>query len=180
MKAPTSLDPIQRLQLINQYLILEKIDPREKDTYSNNRRVLEEGYTAFYGELLNTIDEEMPPEECEFVFDVLNMYRDLIGSYERLADKSGIEAVDVQFGGFDGNNESKQLRFLKYLKKIGRYSETLKAERDWNSHSETVSEYRRMLHTFSRIQAERKQSMHAMHPDRWVLTADQIKEIIGK
>ena len=45
----------QRLILINQYKILEKLYPEEAETYSQHREILEEGYTLHYNDLIKVI-----------------------------------------------------------------------------------------------------------------------------
>jgi uncharacterized protein YfbU (UPF0304 family) len=116
----------------------------------------------------------MNVEECRYVYDVLNLYRILIRSYEALDDKKGLTPEDVRFRGFDGNNESKRWAFTQHLKDQGKWTETLTG--GLNSHSETtMSLYPRMLEKFEPI----RERIIASHSGKWLLTADQIKEIIS-
>jgi uncharacterized protein YfbU (UPF0304 family) len=69
--------------------------------------------------------EEMDVEECKYVYDVLDLHRILIQSYEALTDKKGLTPDDVRFRGFDGNNETKRWAFAEHLQKQGKWKETL-------------------------------------------------------
>ena len=81
--------------------------------------------------MFRAVYEEMSIDECMYVYDVLDMYRVLIRSYEALADKDALTFGDVKIIGFDGNNE-------------GKWAETLAGY--LNSHSmRTMSLYPQML-----------------------------------
>jgi uncharacterized protein YfbU (UPF0304 family) len=170
---PRSLTIIERLQLANQFALLEKLDPHEKEHYAMCREVLTDGYTAFYGEVFQGIGEELPEEHCQFVYDVLDMHRDLTGSYEALTDKAGIDPFLVSFRGFDGNNEVELMGFLRFLKEQGRWSETLE-KCGLNSHCPTVERYRAMLRIWKPIRDKYKSDFGEWHN----LTADEIKQVL--
>jgi len=139
------LDVKDRLVLSNQYRILEKVDPDNAETYARNREIVESGYEISYDWIADHIESEpMKEEACREVFDILDMYRRLRSSYDKLADKSGIDANDVDFPGFDGNNEPGYLAFGEFLNKQGKYTESTVS----NSHSRTLEMYQRMLGAF--------------------------------
>ena len=144
------LEPIsraQRLHLINQFLILEKLYPENADKYAEDRDIIAHGYVCQYEDVLNPAFEEMSMEDGKYVYQVLDMYRILIQAYDALSDKQGLTLEDVTFKGFDGNNESKRHSFAEHLRKQGRWTETLKGS--LNSHSMvTMSLYPRMLAKF--------------------------------
>ncbi len=71
-----------------------------------------------------SLNDEVSEDDCRFVYDVLDMHRDLIRSYEALTDKAGIEAADVSFRGFDGNNEPELYGLISFLKGQGLWEET--------------------------------------------------------
>jgi uncharacterized protein YfbU (UPF0304 family) len=98
-----ALTPFERLSLMNQLLILKRLDPDNAKDYDDQITILHSGYTIRYGEVFQPVFEEMPIEECEYVYDVLDMHRILITSFESLTDKQGLTADDVRFRGFDGN-----------------------------------------------------------------------------
>jgi uncharacterized protein YfbU (UPF0304 family) len=174
-KPITSLTPFERLSLMNQLRILKKLDPENAEDYENQIQILHSGYSVLYGEVFQYVFEEMPLDECEYVFDVLDMHRTLINSFEALKDKQGLMADDVRFRGFDGNNESKRWAFAEYLQKTGRWKETLVG--GLNSHSMmTMHRYPEMLKRYEPI----KQKIIESHSGNWQLTSEQIKIVIGR
>lgn len=173
---PDSLSEVERLQLVNQFEILEKLDPDHAKSYAEKREILERGYTILYGEVFQGIfSEEMSMDECNYVFDVLDMHRALIQSYDLLEDKAGLTPEDVAFRGFDGNNESKRYGFALHLREAGKWQESL-SKGSLNSHSQiTMHLYPPMLERWKKIRERQRENLGA----RWQLTADQIKEIIA-
>ena len=170
-----TLTPFERLSLMNQLSILKHLDPENSEHYEDQIEILHGGYTIMYGELFKTVFEEMDVDECKYVFDVLDMFRALINSFEALEDKQGLTAEDVQFEGFDGNNETKRWAFAEYLQEAGRWKETLVGGMD--SHSiMTMHRYPQMLERYEPI----KQKILDSHMGKWQLTAEQIKEVVGK
>jgi uncharacterized protein YfbU (UPF0304 family) len=169
---PETLTPFERLALINQFQILEMLDPGHKEEYTKHRGILEHGYTIFYADVFGGVRNELSIDGCKYVYDVLDMHLALLRSYEELPDRSGINPDDIRFRGFDGNNESKNLAFAEYLQEIGSWSEILKG--GLNSHSlSTVEGYPRMLQRWAEI----KGSSGAA--GAWKMTADQIKKVIS-
>jgi uncharacterized protein YfbU (UPF0304 family) len=170
---PTTLTDVERVSLSNQFLILAKLYPEHAEEYDQYREILERGYTIFYGEVLSVYDE-MPLEECRFVFDVLNMFRDLKYQYEELKDKTGIAEDRTAFSGWDGNEDSKCLALTEHVKKEGKWKELLSGTHSLNNHgSSSRTDYERML--------ERHRGIHAKHDSmsKWLMTKDEIQHIIG-
>jgi uncharacterized protein YfbU (UPF0304 family) len=170
----TTLTPVERLQLANQFEILEKLNPEQAEIYAARRDIVEHGYSIQYDDVFSDIFDEMPYEECKYVYDVLDMHRVLINSLNALKDKQGLTLDDVKFEGFDGNNESKRHAFAKHLKDEGKWTETLVGS--LNSHSQsTISRYPKMLKKFDKI----VETLDKTGPGGWDLTAEQIREIIS-
>lgn len=146
----TTLTPVERLQLANQFKILEKLYPEDAEHYAASGEIVEHGYSIEYGDVFSNIFPEMSFGECEYVYDVLDMHRALIGSFNELKEKDGLTLEDVSFKGFDGNNESKCLALAVRLQKEGKWTETLVGE--LNSHSiSTIARYPRMLEKFNPV-----------------------------
>jgi hypothetical protein len=165
-KQVTSLTPFERLSLMNQLSILKHLDPENAEHYNDHWEILHSGYTIRYGEIFQDVYEEMPLAECEYVYEVLNMHRTLINSFNGLEDKQGLTADDVRFRGFDGNNETKNWAFAEYLQKKGLWKETLVG--GMNSHSMmTMDRYPQMLERYEPI----KQKILDSHLGNWQLTA---------
>lgn len=129
-----------------------------------------------YPGIFNSADDN--PPEVDETCAILNMYRLLTSSYEKLSkkDKDRVQAEAdpygdyVEYQGFDGNND-KHLGIVSFLvKELGRYDE-LEGKEDLNSHSvATLQQYRRMLEVFNSI-------IEPGYPTNG-LTADQIIQIL--
>ncbi len=168
-----TLTAAERLQLVNQLRILEILDPDHAVDYAEDREIIAKGYTAQYNDVFTGVYDEMPFDECTYVYDVLDCHRVLIQSFNALPDKQGLTPDDVKFQGFDGNNESKRLALAEHLKKQGKWTETLVG--GLNSHSmSTMSRYPRMLANFKPI----SDKISSTHGD-WQLTADEIRKVIS-
>lgn len=167
-----NLSKLQRLFLYNQYLILEKLFPEEKEKYSNFRKALMYEFSLEYENMIEFFDEEMTEEKCIEVHDILDMYRALYNSYDRLPDKSLIDKDKIHFDGFDGNNESEQLSYALFLiYDLGKYEKLRDVKNKYdslNSHSWRLNKYRTMLSVWKSIPSE----------DRYELNAQQIQEIL--
>lgn len=140
------LTKVERWMLSNQYRILEALYPNEKESLSEARRALEEGYELEYQNMSQYICEDkdcMTRVECEEVIDILSMFRSLHDA----KDKGEVEEYQITFQGFDGNDrtEVKYLAYARYFCESdgGRFQE-LKGG-DYNSHSLMLGTYRRML-----------------------------------
>ena len=97
-----------RLVLINQYAILEKVDPSNAKGYVNKRTALEAGYALHYSWLFDGIEDDMSIEDCEEVLSILEMYRAIAFSCFKINNTRNIDNPKWRFPGFDGNNETEQ------------------------------------------------------------------------
>jgi len=142
------LSKLERLTLINQYQILEKLNPEESEFYARHRKALEEGYVLHYEWIFNNLHEEMFEEQCREVQDILEMYRAISFAYMKEHDVKEVKKEKYQFQGFDGNNEPEQRSYASYVvHDLGRYGE-LKYHGEYtefNSHSPMLEQYRTML-----------------------------------
>jgi uncharacterized protein YfbU (UPF0304 family) len=95
-----------------------------------------------------------------FVVDVLDMWSFIEEAFEklgkgerkRLATEAAPFGEQVQFSGFDGNNESEHLGIAHFLvDELQRFSRFREGHRDLNSHSPTLERYGRMLQAFEPI-----------------------------
>ena len=109
---------VERAILANQYRIFEFLDPKQSDSYKWVREVLECGYELEYEQIFQEVyddDNALTKEECSEVVNIMAMFEALNRSYDTLKDKSGIEKALIDFTGFDGNNESKQMAFARFF-----------------------------------------------------------------
>jgi len=122
-----------------------------------------------YPGIVGSGENKAPPVVSE-VLDILEMWEVLEISYKKLqpADKARVETEaepfgrNVQFRGFDGNNETEYMGVAGFLvNDLERFS-TFKG-RDLNSHLPSLNTYKRMLavfrplrnsHTFNTLNAE--------------------------
>lgn len=144
-----------RLILVNQFKILEKLYPEEAEYYLEKREILEQGYELLYTDVFGELYERFSEEECREVLDILDLYRVITFSYRDLEDKSEIEEYKVRFAGFDGNNECKQLAFAEFfIKKLNRFQELFYGEpnRSFNSHCPTMYKYKPMLEKWYKME----------------------------
>lgn len=150
------LTTVERMILANQCRILEKLYPDEADSYANWREAVVNGYSQQYGHIPEWFStEEMSNEECQEVLDILTMFDDLNYSYNNLKDKGGIQKIQVEFPGFDGNNESKYLAYANYyIQKIDRFPHFQQMGGCPNSHSHRLIGYRKMLEAWRPIQKD--------------------------
>ena len=106
----------------------------------------------YEGLLNNYSDDE---ETLHEVVDILDMWYFLESAHEKMSkeDKDFIKAKakhvgnDVQFHGFDGNNEFKQISIARFLiEEMDRFTEF--KDRDLNCHYPSIEIHRRMLNVF--------------------------------
>ena len=136
----------ERLLLINQFLILEKLYPEEAKYHEKNRIALQHGFKLHYNWIFENISDELSEDECRDVLDTLELYRALITSFDNLGDKQGLNETDVKFPGFDGNNEPELLAYTRYfIVDLDRYDELIRGRKypDFNSHAPMMHVYKR-------------------------------------
>jgi len=152
------LTKLERIGLINQFLILEKLYPEDADYYAKHRKAVQEGYKLHYEWIFEHLYEEMSEDECREVLDILEMHRALAWSYMDITGSTDVEPK-YRFIGFDGNNESSQLSYASYfIIDLDRFQELLYGKEYWdlNSHMPTLDKYRRMLDIWRSIDKQNK------------------------
>jgi uncharacterized protein YfbU (UPF0304 family) len=126
------LTPVERTVLLNQFRILDKVDP--KGGWKGAVKVFEYGFVAEYRQYIDT-DEEISEAVSEECFDIMSMFRAL--------DHAGSK---VRFSGFDGNNETNHYAFVRHLWETNRFTESKHDDNDGgNSHTPMLGRYRRMV-----------------------------------
>lgn len=146
------LSRLERLMLSNQYEILAKLDPVNADSHQRLIEALRDGYELAYQDAFNHVYEEgLNAEECRFVINTLAMYDAVQRSYAALADKQGIDEWRVKFPGFDGNNETSYMSYVRHIVEMEHRFVNVRGDRDLNSHMPMRDEYRRMLQIWERF-----------------------------
>lgn len=141
---------IERLTLANQYEILKRQNPEDAEYYDELLQILKSGYASQYDRVFREIQDEFSIGECEFVHDVLTMYR-TIEDFKRdnPGDNDVVNHVWGKFCGFDANNEPSHLGYARFLVVTqDRFQELKNADGTCgvvNSHFQTLSQYRSMV-----------------------------------
>lgn len=160
----------ERLSFINQLRILEALYPDDADTYAKQRTALEEGYALHYGWMFENLYDELSSEQCREVLDILDMYRAVTFSLQKLPEGDELKKHHRStFSGFDGNNETHLMSYARYyIVDLDRYSE-LRPEGyiSFNSHMPMLHTYQSML--------ERWGSM----PNKFNLSRDELAAVLG-
>lgn len=148
------LTKLERLLLSNQLKILEKVDPDNSDSYLEQRKALEEGFAGEYESLFAGLDDELDENGCEEVKNILQMYRILTYSSQKLPASSQIKSHPyLIFRGFDGNNEPKEYVYTQYLIiDLGGWTELKYGNKhpNFNSHTRMLDIYRNMYSEFKK------------------------------
>lgn len=155
----------ERLVLVNQFLLLEKLYPEQAKPYSEVRQALESGFELFYSDAFEPLYKSFPAAQCEEVVDILNMHRMMRLALSDLGTVTGVTEDMIHLRGFDGNEEASQWRFAKYLFKIGRFPEVVHPD-GLNSHCGMMATYRDMLAAYRQC------------ADKYKLTADDVRRIL--
>lgn len=151
------LTPTERLMLLNQFRILNRLEPDEG--WAETISVLEGGFSNEYGGVFDYLGNELPADEGEFVLNVLTMYE----AMQRAVPDAPADGHDpYRFPGFDGNNEGTYLAYYRHVIEIQRRWDYLRRGRDLNSHFPTLERYRRMLRRYREMGVR----IDAMTPDQ--------------
>ena len=100
--AKIKLTDVERLILANQYEILSKLS--DDKTYAKWAETLRGGYEWLYSQYFDHLSPNLQ-REAEHVLAIPGIYSDLRDSYAQLPDKTGIDPRQIEFPGFDGNND---------------------------------------------------------------------------
>lgn len=162
--APRSMSLIQRrtLALLHEILALLK-DDEDNSAYHHRRiQVLQNGFTAEYGNEFTAVGPELTPSDCSLVWDILGMFSVLESSVTRLSPDEVAELGEdgghaLSFRGFDGNDarESRMLDYVQHLIDTRRWTNLADHLRDaqerGNSHMPMLAAYLRMPRAFKPI-----------------------------
>ena len=170
---PRNLTAVERQQLALLHRILARVVGGDNDVdgdkaYQLERaRVLEEGLVGEYSTEFCGISPELTARDSRFAVDVLDLFRVVTFSMNKL-QADGVEldedvARALRFAGFDSNDgrEAHMLAYARYLVSEDRWAEllfTFSVENDrGNSHARMAEVYQRMLDEHAKIVAGRRQ-----------------------
>ena len=153
-----TLDRKERFLIANQFKILEALYPKEAADYAACRMVFEEGYESEYEDTMNHISNEIVAAgEANEVINTLDMFSAIRRSAGNLSDKNSVNEFGMKFRGYDGNHptESRLMGYARFtVIDKRRFSEIMEGQEkhfDFNSHSEMLGMYGRMLEVWNKI-----------------------------
>ena len=159
--SPTTLSSANRMILLNQERVLarvEGIDDDERERHLRNAEILSSGYTGLYREVFAELRPEVSNRLCDEVYDILDMFRVLHFSYERLTDEERAQVGErtISYQGFDFQRDEGRLAgFVDFVVDGETYSELLpqieKYTDGGNSHGPRLEMYERMLRCFKQV-----------------------------
>ena len=118
----------ERLDLYNQYTILQKLsqiqgDEHEAEFYGLRAKIVSEGYLYDYYMLTECIADNFSLEDAKLVWDTLDMYSAIYYSYSRLENPK-LTSEQIHFEGFDGNYETRSMVYCRFIiNELERYTE---------------------------------------------------------
>lgn len=197
--APRTLTTYERQMLALQHRILAHVMPTKHEDaptgdcaqvegdpgYQRRRaQILEGGYVTEYGDVFISTHPELTADECIFVMDLLDMFRTVTVSIQRL--RGAGQSIDdeterlLQFDGFDYQveAETRLLDYVRHLVSDTRWSEVLPVlgpDHDHgNSHGPRLDLYQRILGEYQLIRHEQKPRLELSD---YLLSADQLQRL---
>jgi uncharacterized protein YfbU (UPF0304 family) len=185
---PVHLSLVDRRVLSLLHEVLGRLDSDLEQHHRLRAEVLDAGYAAEYGDEFVSVEPELTGRDCEFVWDVLDMFQILKASMDELGP-AAVTALDehaeafLTFGGFDLNDpfESRLLGYARYLLATDRWTDMAlyfddKHERG-NSHMRTVPIYRRMLEVYTPL-VKAKMNERGFNPKQYLFGADELAAVV--
>lgn len=189
--APESFSTRDRLMLSLLHRILARVLPEDAngedgdmDYQLQKAQIIESGFTGEYWFEVAGLETELSKQDCRRVIDILQMFRILTYSIDRLAAKG--EALDsgliygLRFRGFDHNDslEGHMARYVRYQMRDEHHWAELQpqvADSDnGNSHMQMLDIYMRMLTEYRKIMKPRERRYDR---DAYFLTAEELRAI---
>ena len=168
-KPSLKLSVVERLILMNQYRILDLLEGSVDERHAQYHEALKEGYELHYNWIADGMDEGLSAAECSEVLDILDMFRAIKNAMSKHAVDSSL-ARFAEFGGFDGNNESAQMAYVRYFcLGIGRFGDLVDEDFPFNSHMPMLPRYRRMRNKWLSLSLE----------ERYDLSQSQLESVLS-
>ena len=162
--------------------------PERAGACSSSRRTDQRQAESEYDRVFSAMPPEMSRSECKLLWDILNMFRVLGASVDRLsADDRAALGDDneprLRFGGFDLNDsrEGRLLGYVHHLVDTDRWTEIkprlAEIGDNGNSHSPRLPTYERMLAVYKPIFEDGARSERGHSIDAWLFTIDELKQV---
>lgn len=186
---PQTLSVLDRHKLVLHHdaLALLAEDDYERDWHQRRVRVLQRGYTLEYGDEFQGIEPELSRADCHLVFDILEMFRILQVSFDRLDPDAAATIGEgakarLSYAGFDFNDsrEGRLADYVDFLVSTDRWTEQrdfLEKHDRGNSHAPMLGRYQRMLQVFQPIW-KRKLDAPGFSPEQMMLSAQELQTML--
>lgn len=89
------LTAVERMILINQLTILERVDPHEAEYYGNSRKAIENAFELEIEGYVRPRDTALSSTDCREVMNIFDMYSSIQRCYDALDDRSGIDESEI-------------------------------------------------------------------------------------
>jgi uncharacterized protein YfbU (UPF0304 family) len=189
-EAPIHLSLVDRRILSLLHTVLRHLDddPAIQRHHERRAEIFDAGFAAEYADEFISVEPELTPRQCEFVWDVLDMFTHLQMSTARLGS-AAVAALDehaeafLSLRGFDLNDsyESHLLSYCKHLLASERWTNLAEYFNDkherGNSHMRMIPSYERMLEVYLPMKKARVNSM-SIRTDEWALTAEELGGLV--
>ena len=150
-----NLSKTERLILMNQFKILQKIDNNNKLKHIENFEIIKYGYEREYNNLLNETFEldKLSESDCNEVINILNMYTWLIQTWINLPEEEKKEILKekILYPGIDSQEKPEKCYYSKFcLKTLNRFSFIQEHSKnpDFESHYCNYKKLLEMLQTY--------------------------------
>lgn len=189
--APDSFSTRDRLVLSLLHRILARVLPEDANDVDGGleyqlqkAEIIESGFAGEYWFEVAGFETELSKQDCRRVVDILEMFRIITFSIERL--EKGGEKFDkgllygLRFRGFDHNDslEGHMARYVRYqMRDENRWAELqpqAEAADNGNSHMRMLEIYMRMLTEFRKIMKPRERRFDR---NAYFLTIDELRAI---
>lgn len=164
---PESMTAYERHQLALLHRVLARVLPEDANDVDGDKeyqleraKVLERGYTSEYWVEFAGIQPELNARHCDFVNDVLELFRAALASMAELR-KQGTEIDEsleraLKFEGFDHNDrlENQMANYVQFLVEDDKWleqTEVVSGPDRGNSHHQMLPVYSRMLTEFREV-----------------------------
>jgi uncharacterized protein len=188
--APETMRLADRQVLAMLHRILARVLPENSNDVDGNAhyqleraRMIESGFTGEYWREVAGFRTELSKRDCDRVLDILDMFRVITYSIQRL-EKDGVTvsedtAYELEFQGFDFNDglEGHMADYVKFLMSDGRWTELqpqLGRSDGGNSHHRVLDTYMRMLAEHRRIMDSRGRGFRR---DDYLLSLEELEQI---
>ncbi|MHA6969422.1 YfbU family protein (plasmid) [Glutamicibacter bergerei] len=189
---PDTLSALDRHKLALLHRILGRVLPEDAGDVDGDKKyqleraeVLEQGFTKEYSTEFYGIRDELSAHHCDFVMDVLDMFRIALYSIAELQQNGVVIEESIQralkFNGFDHNDqfESQMSDYANFLVSAGKWREQedfILGPEKGNSHYQAMPVYSRMLTEYREVKQHRTRKSGLKS---YLLDENELKQIAG-